>query len=91
VRSTLIALLYAVLLRVLTSVVCFFLLLLLLLLLLLRYSLMKVFTWFLEPTDYCIIQNPCGKFVFVMLKVIRSPRSGIRRYLTFSEVVAVDV
>jgi len=52
---------------------------------------MKIFTWFLEPTDYCIIQKPCGKFVFVMLKVIRSPRSGIRRYVTFSDVVAVDV
>jgi hypothetical protein len=31
---------------------------------------MKVFTWFLEATDYCIIQKPCGKFVFVILKVI---------------------
>jgi hypothetical protein len=52
----------------------------------------KVFTWFLEPTDYCIIQKPC-KLVFVILKVIRLPRSGICTcmYLTFSEVVAVDV
>ena len=52
---------------------------------------MKVFTWFLEPTDYCIIQKPCCKFMFVILKVIHSPRSGIRMYLTFSEVVAVAV
>ena len=51
----------------------------------------RVFTWFLEPTYYCIIQKPCGKFVFVILKIIDQPRSGIRMYLTFSEVVAVDV
>jgi hypothetical protein len=52
---------------------------------------MKIFTWFLELTDYRIIQKPCGKFVFIILKVIHSSRSDIRMYLTFSEVVAVDV
>jgi len=64
-----------------SGVRCLFILLLLLLLLL-RYSLMKVFTWFSEPTDYFIIQKLCGKFVFVILKVIHSSKS---------EVVAVDV
>jgi hypothetical protein len=54
---------------------------------------MKVLIWFLELTGYCIIQKPCGKFAFVILKVIRSPRSDIHmyEYLKFSEVVAVDV